>query len=478
MKQNVFYIFIIFVLFTTASACKSKHYFETVKTDHIEKPVIEQHIDTISIVKDTQEIVDEWVDLPEKTGSFQNQLGDQIKNSKILRHGFSGFMLYDLNADTLIYSINEHKYFVSASNTKIFTLYACLKTMQDSIAAFKYVETDSSLVLWGTADPTLLHPYFEDYSILNFLKIKSKNKKTVNLANNNTLLPYGRGWMWDDYNDSYQAEIAAMPIYGNVLSVKQENNTLAIVPSSSLMSFNIDSKIPYVIREWDQNRFTIPSSVNVNAYFSQEIPYKNASKLNVSLLSDILREKIDTIQMPLPVVHQTKYSWPIDTVLRRMMYKSDNMLAEHLLLNAAMQSIDTLNTSVFIKWIKDSYLSDLPQKLFWIDGSGLSRYNRFTPQDVIYILQKLFRENDKTRLFSFFNKIETSASTGTQKFKEKPLIYAKSGSMSGVYNLSGYIISKNGRVLAYSFMNNNFDVAIRDVRSSINKILNYIVENY
>lgn len=59
----------------------------------------------------------------------------------------------------------------------------------------------------------------------------------------------------------------------------------------------------------------------------------------------------------------------------------------------------------------------------------------------------------------------------------KSKIMAKSGSMTGVYNLSGYIITSKGRVLAFSFMNNNFDVPIRDVRVAVAKILNYIAES-
>jgi D-alanyl-D-alanine carboxypeptidase/D-alanyl-D-alanine-endopeptidase (penicillin-binding protein 4) len=39
---------------------------------------------------------------------------------------------------------------------------------------------------------------------------------------------------------------------------------------------------------------------------------------------------------------------------------------------------------------------------------------------------------------------------------KKPWLYAKSGSMSGVQCLSGYLINKRGQVLILSFMHNNF----------------------
>jgi hypothetical protein len=31
---------------------------------------------------------------------------------------------------------------------------------------------------------------------------------------------FGSGWAWDDYNDAYQAERAALPIYGNVMAFR------------------------------------------------------------------------------------------------------------------------------------------------------------------------------------------------------------------------------------------------------------------
>lgn len=458
-------------------SCKTPKYIYVIPSEIIDTPISE--IDTLSTetITDTLEQEDDWVESPVKSGDFQNNILEQIKNYRALRHGFSGFILHDLTADTTILNLNEHKYFVAASNTKLLTLYACLKVMQDSIAAFMYNETDTTMTIWGTADPTLMHPHFEDTSIIDFLKSKAIKKK-INLANYNALPAYGQGWMWDDYNDSYQTEITAFPMYGNVLSVKHEKNKMSIIPSSPLLNISIQPNISFIRRNWDQNSFAIPSNITSNPYFSQEVPYKYAASINTSLIGQVLNVNIDTTAHPLPMKHLIRYSWPLDTVLKRMMMKSDNMLAEHLLLNAAMQSIDTLNTGVFIKWFKDSYLSDIPQRIYWVDGSGLSRYNRLTPTDILYLLKKLYGEVKRDRLFSFFSEIKISQPTGNKKIENPPVILAKSGSMSGVYNLSGYIITSKGKVLAYSFMNNNFDTPIRDVRIAVAKILTYIGENY
>nr|MBP6540039.1 D-alanyl-D-alanine carboxypeptidase [Saprospiraceae bacterium] len=60
----------------------------------------------------------------------------------------------------------------------------------------------------------------------------------------------------------------------------------------------------------------------------------------------------------------------------------------------------------------------------------------------------------------------------------KPFIYAKSGSMTGVYNLSGYLITNSGRKMVFSFMNNNFEGKVSEIRKTVEKILMEIRMNY
>lgn len=455
-------------------SCKTKQPLQSTIIEIVEQPVVDT---TVVIVMDTLPEEEVWVEMPEKTGRFQAEVLDQINNSVPLKHGFSGFLLHDLEADTVVFNLHEHKYFVSASNTKIFTLYACLKTMKDSLAAFKYVETDTTLTIWGTGDPTLLHPDFTDAGVIMFMKQKAA-KKQVNFANYDIIPPYGKGWMWDDYNDAYQAEITAIPLFGNVITIKQEKSSMLIEPISPMFDIDFQSEVPYVRRVLDQNRFELPSNIAENAFFNQRVPYKFAERVNKRFLEGFIETSMDTLKISLPIVHHTKYSLPKDTVLKRMMHKSDNMLAEHLLLNASMQAIETLHVATFIKWIKDTYLADMPQRIHWVDGSGLSRYNQCTPNNLVHVLSKLYKEEKRDKLFAYFNEIKNNQLPEKSKLATKPILLGKSGTMSGVYNLSGYIVTKSGHTLAYSFMNNNFDKPIRDVRQSVYKILNYVVEHY
>lgn len=121
-----------------------------------------------------------------------------------------------------------------------------------------------------------------------------------------------------------------------------------------------------------------------------------------------------------------------------------------------------------------NYLSDLPDSLVWKDGSGLSRYNLFTPRTITALLQKIYAKVPQDRLYKI---LPNGGSTGNLRnsFKgEVPFVFAKSGSFSNNYNLSGYLVTKKGKTMTFSFMNNNFTRPMSEVRKEVERILTEI----
>ena len=62
--------------------------------------------------------------------------------------------------------------------------------------------------------------------------------------------------------------------------------------------------------------------------------------------------------------------------------------------------------------------------------------------------------------------------------KDKPYVYAKSGTLSNTYCLSGYIITKKGTVLIFSYMNNNYNRPNSNIRREMQEQLSNIYETY
>lgn len=284
--------------------------------------------------------------------------------------------------------------------------------------------------------------------------------------------------MWDDFDDYYQAELTSLPLFGNILYIKKDSFTTSFTPIEFVINKEKNYTNRFVKREINLNSFTLPAILDTIKSFEQEIPYLNAAETNIKLLERLVGDTINLIYRSIPKDALTKYSLPKDTVLRRMMQVSDNMLAEHLLLAVGVKLTDSVSLNHSLNVITSTFLSDLPQKPIWVDGSGLSRYNRFTPASIVQLLQKMNHDIPEDRLFSMFVKdFEKNLPDFPLAFESKPVIYAKSGSMTGVFNLSGYMITKKGRRLAFSFMNNNFGPSVSSVRIAVQEILNEMAKN-
>lgn len=394
---------------------------------------------------------------------------EKTVRSKNSQEYFQGILIYDPNKKDTVYSHNSRKYFTPASNTKIFTLYSALKTLPNTIPSLKYTVYKDTLFMQGTGDPTLLHPYYKDSTAIKF----AKGYPNVALYLNNFQEDkYGPGWAWEDYDTYYSPERSGFPIYGNVVDIYM-GDSIQVVPEN----FH-EQVIPIsysIKREWDRNIFYFNPARKDTA----QIPFIGDSSLVKQLLETALDKKIKVVaQMPSREMH-TLYSIPSDSLYRTMMLESDNFLAEQMLILASSTLSDTLNSSNARKYILDTHLSHLKQKPRWVDGSGLSRYNLFSPESMVAVLTKLIEEFPQERIFNLF---PSGGVSGTLKDRfpgnPRPYLFAKSGTVGNNYCLSGYLMTNSGKTLVFSFMNNHFTQSGAEVRSAMQTIFEHLRDHY
>ncbi|WP_183562194.1 D-alanyl-D-alanine carboxypeptidase/D-alanyl-D-alanine-endopeptidase [Mucilaginibacter sp. SP1R1] len=406
-----------------------------------------------------------------------------FKHSQIVNDHFTGFALYDLDDKKMIYELNADKYFIPASNTKLFTFYTCLKMLGDSVPALRYQVRQDSLIFWGTGDPSFLHSGLKGVNALNFLRQSNKQLYYSTAGYTNDF--YGTGWAWDDYNDYYQAEITGLPIEDNVaLLCADHDGNLQVKPAYLKRFLNADTSYHpnkfKVKRDFLSNSFVYPVMA-IPANFKQEIPWKTSPELTLALLRDTLKKPVWPVNIPLSSNAKTIYNTNADSVYRRMLQPSDNFIAEQLLLACSSVKFNMLNTDSVISYAKTHFLNDLPDSPQWVDGSGLSRMNLFTPRSIIALLCKITAEvKDEQLLHSM---MPAGGATGTLKNVYKTdngevFVWAKTGSLSNNYNQSGYLITRKGKRLAFSFMNNNFTRPVKEVRNEMVRLMTYIHEEF
>ncbi len=416
----------------------------------------------------------------------------EVRTSPVFSRAFTGFVLLDPATGRQLCNFNGDRYFTPASNTKILTLYTALHLLGDSLPALRYASRDTALWVVGTGDPTFLHPQFQHWQ-RSFSFLKQHPGTEVNwLPLHDGQPPLGPGWAWDDSHEDYQAELSDLPMYGNLRRVyAATDSTLAVAPlffgknlhasyASSFVKTSAD-KAPYVIPhnplEFRGNDISYSPRSTWAKGFEQWVPVQSVASEIRPMLADTLKKRAVELNGPSELARtlstKTLYSTPLDTVLRRMMHQSDNFIADQLLLVCAGQQLNLLRQDTLIRWMLDHDLHDLPQRPRWVDGSGLSRYNLFSPNDMADVLLRLWREQPRERLFALFPAGGQSG-TITNWYRGKdgqPYVFAKTGSMSGVHCLSGYVLRPDDKVLIFSFMHNNFVGSSRDWKLEMQRIL-------
>lgn len=392
-----------------------------------------------------------------------------------------GFALKRTDQSGMLLARNAHQYFTPASNAKLLSFYAGLKMLPDSIPALRVLERGDSLIFWGTGDPSFLHSRLKGVKAFQFLK--NSGKKLFFAPGRYTGNFYGLGWSWDDYQDEEQAEITELPLMGNLVSAAAGPAGLQVHPRLFQEAFKKDTLRATtafrVLRNFNRNAFRYPAGP-VPAAYRVSIPYQTSTAITLSLLADTLGLPVQLLHEKMPATAKTIYNVRKDELLREMMLPSDNFIAEQLLLLCANEFQTSLNGDEAIAHIKKQYLSALPDPPRWVDGSGLSRMNLISPADMVSLLDLIYKEvNDPERLFGM---LPAGGKTGTLKnaypATDQPFVFAKTGTLSNNYNQSGYVQTKKGRILIFSFMNNHFLLPLAEVKAEMARIMTYIHENF
>lgn len=403
------------------------------------------------------------------------KLRRELTGNPLYTDHLTGFALYDPAAQKTLIAHNGNLHFTPASNTKLVTFLAGLMTLGDSLPAIRYVSRNDSLIFWGTGHPLLLHPDLPDTALLGFLR--KRPEKLFFSPANYTGQRFGAGWAWDDYNDDYSAELAPLPVYGNLVRfTSAPDKPTGISPHLFADSLATGPGGSTVQRQETGNRFTAGT---VTKPIRQDVPFRWSAALAATLLADTLNRPVTVINQPLPASSRIFYgSVPADSLYKRMLQVSDNMFAEHILLMGAAQTDGQLNARTAMNVVLDKTLNGQLKQDRWVDGSGLSRYNLFTPNTLIQLLQEISRRASQQRLFALLPAAGRSGTLRSMGNGAQPYIFAKSGSMTGVYNLSGYLVTKKGKVLLFSMMHNNFTQSVSEIRKRTAGFLALIHERF
>ncbi|MEM7595188.1 MAG: D-alanyl-D-alanine carboxypeptidase/D-alanyl-D-alanine-endopeptidase, partial [Cyanobacteria bacterium P01_A01_bin.83] len=164
-------------------------------------------------------------------------------------------------------------------------------------------------------------------------------------------------------------------------------------------------------------------------------------------------------------------SLPMEQILEEINQESNNLYAEAVGKLLAKK----LNSETPIEAIKSSLdtIGINPDEYVLIDVSGLSRQNLITPQALIAILRTMSQLPEG---ISYRQTLALAGTNGTLKnrFVNSPVadnLWAKTGTLTGVGSLSGYLINGQDTDLVLSILVNNSELKSNKIRQAIDQII-------
>lgn len=394
---------------------------------------------------------------------LENALGEQ----SFFNGHLTGFTLYDLDSQLVIYEKNSQLRFIPASTTKLFTLFASVVILGDSTQTLRYVVSGDTIRIWGSGEPSWKYKDFYQPNFKNFLA----PYQTIIFSDANVDSPaFGYGWQWDDYYYDYSAERTSLPIYGNLLRVKKVGNRPEVFPTEFQKEIKTTSK---TVRELEREIHSNSFYYNPNNFRGREefIPIITSPELTTYFAGKETGKNWIYSADSLPKEHSEWRGAPLFPILKEMMIESDNFLAEQLLFMVSDRLFQRLDTERAIEYILKTYLFDLPDQPKWVDGSGLSRHNLFTPRSMVSLFEKLYRILPDDQLYDL---LPTGGVSGTLQYNyqaKEPYLFAKTGTMSNHHSLVGLIKTKSGKTYCFAFMNSNYPYGASVVRKEMEKVM-------
>jgi D-alanyl-D-alanine carboxypeptidase/D-alanyl-D-alanine-endopeptidase (penicillin-binding protein 4) len=452
-------------------------------------------------------------------GKITRAARQDLFSTSALKSAHVGVSIYEPASSRYLFNYQGDKYFVPASNTKIPTCYAAMKYLGDSLTGILIGTPDQTgrksnrLVIVPAGDPTFLHPDFRRQPVFDFLKTAAKTMQLLFAIDTSNIERWGSGWSWNDYEEYYMAERSAMPIFGNTITVRLAHDeaggakTGKYYFTSGISYFDkLLSRMPVpdgLLSDNDTvHHLSLGRSLSENSFIARQAD-QAFSPTTITFVTRGCQTAIEAIADTLasPVVaaalenngslrpatnssaSMTVTSWrpihsqPTDSLLSPMMHHSDNFFAEQSLLMVSRERLGVMDDSKIIDLLLHSDFKDLPQAPRWVDGSGLSRYNLFTPQDFVMILEKMRADFGIERIKT----ILPTGGTGTlgSYYKaDSNLIFAKTGTLSGVVALSGFLYTRHNKLLVFSVLVNNHRGSATEVRRAVEKFIRRVRRRY
>ena len=416
-----------------------------------------------------------------------------------------GVEVLSLDRGEMIYERNSGKLYMPASNNKLLTGAAALVGLGPDFRFETPVAADGriaegilngNLIVFGSGDPSLSPHFWNGDPLLAFrgwaAHLKENGIRTIKgdiigVDGNSGTSMLGSGWAWDDLPYGYAAPVSALQFNDNLITVEVSPGAVEGDPGGAKVlspgeQSSVDCRVVTGAPGSDPDLRVDHDPGAEAAVLRGRIPLKSPpikqavavaapARFFLRALKQALHsEGIDVSACSERVVRTspsasattlwTHRSPPLAEVLQPLLKISQNLYAETLARTLGQQRSGEWSHARGREAVQEalSAMALEPGSYFYADGSGLSRRNLVSPDQLVRLLKFMSRHQWFT---AFYDALPVAGVDGTIQDRMKGTkaegnVRAKTGTLANVRCLSGYVRTADGELLAFSMMANNF----------------------
>lgn len=453
--------------------------------------------------------------------TFEERLTSLV-NGTVARSSDASIQIVELESGRSVAERNPHMPLSPASNMKLFTTAAAIDLLEPSFevttAVYARGQVDASGTLNGDVkvvghgDPTI-GGRFHDGQATAVLKEWAADLKRAGVKNinGNLILEYGYmdtqyihpTWPTDQLVNWYEAPVAAFSMQEGCIEVrvlpsrKGQPCVVQLEPPTSYVqvanSCRTGRGLPFITRQRGSNTVIVRGGVPVRSGTTQVfVTVENPVHYFAAVTNETFeREGIRILGNVTLVARDARPDWRLvskhSTPLSILVYvinkKSQNHYAEQVLkiIGAEERNQGSWEggTAEVQEWL--TMKIGVPADEFHpVDGSGMSRNNRASANAFISLLRYMWKSPWREEFVSSLPYTGDPDSKFGNRLRRPPFarqIYAKTGYISGVIGLSGYVHAQSGKVYAFSFLFNRYRVGVFAVYHLQDEMLKEIVRS-
>jgi PBP4 family serine-type D-alanyl-D-alanine carboxypeptidase len=452
---------------------------------------------------------------------------EYVLSEDVLRGASVGIEIYSLSGDSVVYAKDADRLLIPASVTKLLTSAAALDALG---ADFRFttvclttgtLSADGSLsgdlILEAGGDPTA------DIKMTDPLRESKLNTWVDSLAgrglryvSGNLVLrtsPYlleGAAARWElgDINGGFAPPVDGFGFYSNVCH-------LQILPGTTVGSdavFTLDP--PYAPVNVKSKVITVgkgsPPSINLQVepedtsiLVTGEIPFGNNGQFlwipvqdptlyfgrtfraalqrqGIMIGGDVVVDRAARVERGAGTLFFVHQSPPLPNVLAVMNKESDNYLSEYVLHALSLAACGIADRRCGLQAV-GNFLSKCgiaKTDVVLEDGCGLARQNLISAKAMTKMLKKMASHplGDVYRSTLSVSGVDGTLQGRLGGADYGGRMYGKTGSMTRVSSLAGYVTARNGETFAVAILCNNFRTSLTHIRRVQDRILEQVID--